>query len=492
MMKKTYSERHQEWEQLIAARGHQGWSRRYVSPFMSAWCIHQQYCHVNQVDGKELLEPHDTRNSAWFWNPLRPKSYLSTDTWLPPLSAIDENAGSAFRDFLMAIHAASLKQTVGNWLWLVADDNQIRLCPSCREEGYQSIFDQVLGLERCPIHGKRYLTQCPHCGSQLPTYCFERMRDALVCERCNAYLMPFFDRTVLDISANDRSRQEKAWAPFAAWWRCVSQFAPEAMYPHFPYRTEETELVPPPVRFLWVLNAIEPIPKGFLAHVSPRIQSLRHTRLPVRAENAEVSAFPADPLSDGVVAERKAVFNSVARHLRRHYLFGHRECLRQMERSFFVMSDGARRYAQRRVDGCHLAQAYLFWRYSLRRKPSRYRAVQLSEIYLPSEFDNDIRLWAHRVLSAFHERFAAMRISYQMEAEARASGTCLFHSQDGVADFVERLNLEDARFRVSGIVVKTSAVEVVFVGRGPLPELNLPSCPTCRVLKLGHCGGQAT
>ena len=477
-MKKTFFERHETWNRLVTARGHIGWSRHYVSPFMSAWCIHQQYCHVNQVSGAELLEPFDMQDvSSRMKNPRLTKSFLATDTWMPQMSALGQAEGSAFGELLKAIHGASLKCRVGAWLRQVADDSQIRLCSMCREKGYQSIFDQVLGLDRCPIHGERYLTECLHCGSALPSYSFERTRDGLACGQCKAYLMPFSDRALVNISASDRADQERAWAPFAAWCRRVSQLTSNSSIPGFPYRTEETESVPPPVRFLWVLDAIEPLPKEIHKCVTPRITSLRHVRISMRAHGAEDSASHHLPLDDEAARERRAVYKSIARHLRRRYLVGHGECLLRMERDFFVMNFGDGKFASRLVDGCHVAQAYLYWCYSLCRNHAPRGHRPILEMFLPSAMGSDIRVWAHQILSAFCERFAAMRIAYRMEADA--SSKCLFAGQEGVRDVIERLELSDAQLRLGSIVIETPSADVVVVGRGPLPDLIAPSCSTC-------------
>lgn len=94
------------------------------------------------------------------------------------------------------------------------------------------------------------------------------------------------------------------------------------------------------------------------------------------------------------------------------------------------------------------------------------------EMYSPSAENSDLRLWAHRVLCAFHERFIAMRLSYLLDERYEAKKKTMWASNQDVADFDERLALEDANLHFGSAFIRTSDEEVIVIGRPAHPDLH--------------------
>lgn len=52
----------------------------------------------------------------------------------------------------------------------IAGDEQIRYCPQCMDQCYHSIFFQIDGLKKCPIHKCELQDRCQHCGQLTGPY----------------------------------------------------------------------------------------------------------------------------------------------------------------------------------------------------------------------------------------------------------------------------------------------------------------------------------
>jgi hypothetical protein len=52
----------------------------------------------------------------------------------------------------------------------VAGDEHIRYCPRCMDACYHSVFFQIDGLRRCPIHREALLDRCHRCGQKTGRY----------------------------------------------------------------------------------------------------------------------------------------------------------------------------------------------------------------------------------------------------------------------------------------------------------------------------------
>ena len=162
----TRQKRHADWSNRMLAGGRVAWSDAFGSAYTSAWCLFEIYCQLNLTNGTELIEPSDPSKPIGLWAPPDTRSFLKCG-WLqiPPEKVGPTNYEPALHKFLHRWHRASPEAFLSPWLEEVADDSYVRICPSCSELAYQSVFDQLLGLERCPIHGAPYLTSCPGCST---------------------------------------------------------------------------------------------------------------------------------------------------------------------------------------------------------------------------------------------------------------------------------------------------------------------------------------
>lgn len=466
-----FRQRYQTWTEFITSRGHIAWSDAYTTPRMSAWCIHQRYCRLNLVTGRELIEPMTLQMRASQPRDHR-RSFLQPENWLPaPRRMNRSHDGSTFAGVLTALRGAGLTRWAGPWTFAIADDDSVRLCLVCRALGYQSIFAQITGIARCPIHGSPYQSTCDHCGGALPPFRFELHGQPTKCGRCGTFLLGP-DEGPQEFSLQFRQRENDALSSFAAWLECVQRTIADISPGRFPRRAEEDE---PPASQSRFLHAIVPLPHDLQPYLIVRPATIRSTRI----DGTQVSKTPKaiEALNRTMAADRRQVFASIRRYILRRYLYGHRECLRRARNFIFVMNAGyGIRYALREEGGCHTAQAYVYWVRSFR---SSSRA-QEAAILMPSPANSDIRVWAHEVLDAFHERFIAMRLSYRLEFPERARRRVMSSLDPEVCDVLERLELQDGALDAANVVISLWNQDTVVIGRGPHPELAGTSCTTCK------------
>lgn len=476
-----YRHRHAAWTEFITSGGHVAWFDGYVTPYMSAWCMYQRYCRLNVTTGSELLEPVNPRD-CWEQPPRPRRSFLEPETWLPAPRRRDHvHDGRAFTGVLTSLRGAGLTHWAGQLTFTLADDDHIRLCPTCRTLGYQSAFAQIAGVARCPIHGLPYQTTCSQCGEPLPPFCFERRSKPTRCSHCQTFLLAP-DQDIQELPLRFRQRECEAWSSLAAWLEALSGIVASRSSLVFPRRIEIGEPRIPQSRILWVLDAVRPLPYGLRPYLAEapttlRVMHIHGIKIPWK-EGKDA------PLTGAAAADRRRVLASIRHHVLRRYLHGHRMCLHAARRWLFIMSaENGIRYAPRLQDGCYTAQAFLYWicatKYRARhRSPSN---LDPANILWPSAANSDLRVWAHQVLAAFHERFVAMRLAYHLEADVSSPHARMATSDPDVRDVTERLEFQDGGLYMASSVISLKDGETVVIGRGAHPELGGRSCPNCRV-----------
>lgn len=486
-----YLARHREWEDLIVARGNIAWWNGCTTPFMSAWCIFQRYCRLNGTNGAELREPANVHDLMGHQHGSSLRNFLYPECWVPAPRGIDrDHDGSAFAEFLTRMRGAGLTHFVGGWVGAIAESESVRQCAVCSAVGYHSIFAQVSGFTRCPIHDMPYATTCRMCGAPLPCYRLERELHPCMCRSCKTPFLSLDNAGCLTVPDTFRQSEARAWGSFSEWLCRVRDNALSATSVQFPCRTEESEPSQVQSRYLWVLNEVEPLPDGLKPFLDSPPKAMRVTR--IRAPACEQHEG-VEQLAGSAADERRRVFASIRRHIVRRYLASHRRCLRSVRGHFLVntMIDG-RKEPVMWQDDCYTTEALLFWERSLRQSRGRGSNPPDAEMYICWGVDRDIRVWAHQVLAAFYERFVAVRLWWRLDDRRRSEGKSAYWRSEETYDIDARLDAQDARLFFASVTFRLRSGVCVLVGRGPLEGLGRHSASTCDVIAGGSMSAPST
>jgi len=131
-------------------------------PFEGPYTYIAKLCLLNVLTARELCEQlFGKKLVPSHAHPLHARSFLA-GPWLKNCAS----NGSLSKNAL----SGALANSCGSWAQRIASDEQLRFCPSCLAQGYQSAVFQIDAIERCPIHGETLRAQCPHCGGPTPRY----------------------------------------------------------------------------------------------------------------------------------------------------------------------------------------------------------------------------------------------------------------------------------------------------------------------------------
>lgn len=160
---------------------------------------------------RDLMHPFESDDSliaklAW----INDASY---DRFREIDSSIRKKQGHAFA----AIHAT----TPPDWrpplhqLARALPRDEVKICPDCLLAGYHSDLPQILGLEKCPIHGCLFRHICRWCGRRIyfgyPEF---RKSSIYVCKSCDRRLHPEVTVFLSDIKRLSDQRILAAFQPY--------------------------------------------------------------------------------------------------------------------------------------------------------------------------------------------------------------------------------------------------------------------------------------
>lgn len=493
-MPSTFGERHRHWESTLARPGRVIWSNESVSRWISGWCLMHHLTHANGLRPRELIEPLQPGRS---WDHLRERgrSFLRMG-WLPSAPLVGYGPEPALLAPLEAIRRCIPERFLGPWTYAISTAKRLRLCHGCCTEGYHSIFHQIVGVARCPIHDQAIVTTCCRCGYGTPEFSVASAVNPFRCSNCRAPLL-LMPSSVLCRSEDFKRTEASAWNRFAGWLeRIVATVTPEVR--GAPFVLDSSGEPVREAQFLWILNEVIPLPREVLWFLVPPVVKYRTINVAYR----DTAPVDDDDLSqreheggheernlDGVdvdyhalIAERTPVWKSIARHLRRHHLREHRHC-REMARYWFRVVDFGPEagFAELWIDGCAVAQAYQWWVTSLRRRVARFRPRPYA---IHDAEDTPIRRWGHRLLSAFYARVETTRASIEALRRERDAGKsmelCTLH-------LIDRLDLRILGFNYGSTVVSLTSgpsdvrgTHEIVIGLPAPPDMERASCPTCK------------
>lgn len=267
----------------------------------------------------------------------------------------------------------------GSLAKLICSLSELRACPECLAVGYHSVVHQVTGPTQCPIHAVPISRQCWHCGAALPPYFFNGPRRAFACLHCRrSCLREVNPELVQAIHAN--------LMPLDRWLSAVAALGYDWVgLVKGPFTSEWKQQGPllAPATLLWCLHLLRPYPAADSAF------GLRPQGLALRTITP--------PLADSKPHCRQlvALAKCLRRHVRRHRLRGHRQCVRQA--SLLAPHSRARSIGFSK-DTCPYAQAYHAW---LRHAPYGYPRPDDGDVCQISDHHAYAQAWGHAYLSTF-------------------------------------------------------------------------------------------
>jgi hypothetical protein len=101
------------------------------------------------------------------------------------------------------LYQASLAARIPRLYKELATDRELRYCTKCISSGFQAAIAQILGIDRCPIHGEIHRNACMHCGTKTePYFLDDNHLPSFSCKKCGS---PLGGDTLID-------RRVDAWA----------------------------------------------------------------------------------------------------------------------------------------------------------------------------------------------------------------------------------------------------------------------------------------
>lgn len=263
-------------------------------------------------------------------------------------------------------------------LWL---KDVLQYCPICISMGYHSLIHQLTLVNQCLIHKCPLKTSCPNCHiSHLFHLQDKNMDSSFVCNCGHNYLSSenfpmawevfnhkiIFDDTIVQSLLKSKREVNKQR--------------------HFTISNHRfSQYVNPLVRFL--------SSRSNHYNVKTKKICVLNAKKSGEIEEIEVSKI--------FFQHNKAIFKSIARHIKKRYLKNHRRCIRKMKHGFF------------RNDYCGYAYTYLYWRKDIEgyrdfshvsKGPRRGREAKLPGMFYSAvhePFLTDLTDWliGHRIIS---------------------------------------------------------------------------------------------
>lgn len=194
------------------------WLSRWVQPFEGPLSLLWKFAWTNSLNASETCK-------SLFGKALLPdlgqarhgRSLLMTH-WMSGGSNVGVPGVAG------VIEAQGMQQFAPNWVWRLASDARIRLCPVCADVGYQTIFAQLDGLARCPIHDMPLQDTCMHCSQSTPRYALtiDTMKAPWHCPHCGKFYGRVFRPKSWMASAEKEDEIRWQLQPLAQWLRRIN------------------------------------------------------------------------------------------------------------------------------------------------------------------------------------------------------------------------------------------------------------------------------
>lgn len=269
------------------------------------------------------------------------------------------------RGIELELQSAGLDGYAGRWTGLIATDQRLRYCKTCLALGYQSIFCQISGLQRCPVHGDALIDHCTCCGAPTPRYALTRttMATPFCCPHCSNPLcgvgtpVSALSFPVLNRSMGDGYGQIRTWLRALRRLDISWPWVNEWQVPNMGKSATEGRQI----AVFWVLTRLvaSGLPEECIG--TPAIRVAHFSAPPPRvlgSENLQVSCRGMGPDEQRArTAVYKLIERAFAGIIRRH----HRRCLYQCAKA--VRIEWGNELALSHGPVCPVVLGYLLWRH---------------------------------------------------------------------------------------------------------------------------------
>lgn len=333
-------------------------SKKWILPYEGAFSILSKIAWANLLNCNDLLKALQLRSACQYKH--QPRSFLSFN-WHSSTSTKNLN-DELFREGCLSAYT---KRWAGN----LADDQHLRFCPKCLYYGYQSPFQQIEGIIRCPIHNESLVKNCVVCNEPSPPYAFvsESYIHPFHCNYCGSPLAGEFDPKMFFEGSSISDMALASFSPVAAWLRKLDASAyqwpshgnqPKKWFS--PYGLTNLDWEPEQLqvfdisRRLVLLN----LDSYLLSH---QISFARVMEVE-RRQSQIFSAIVLELNLDEPIRQCKAIYKSIKRYLYKHYVHRHRHCISGVKQAIGAGWCSGKPAVEFLAPACPIVSAFILWR----------------------------------------------------------------------------------------------------------------------------------
>lgn len=368
------------------------WCVGWAWPYESAFGLLQKFAWVNALSCCQIARHALFADYHW--------SYGSTELVLGDWITRRHRAGRLpdgfpLREGLLSHYA---------WFWSerLGSTEAVRFCPVCLDSGYHSIFHQLSGIERCPIHDQMLLENCRHCGRATGTFSLRRgdSKTPFQCMYCEQPLSNNFDPNLWVATEDMHVLVKDCMNPIVVWLADLELRYPPTNLHEAPlkqlnclttgYWDSDSATMFDVARQLVVLR----LPEYYLHKLKRPVRYVRVKRHPA-------SSGAATPLQQ--ISDRTKIYKAIRRYLVRTFLGNHRYCLSHAAQTTRVERVYGQLVVVPDVAACPVAGALVHW--SLGSAPKLESEFQNggNELGLPRRlYGDEHSLWAQLLLAKFY------------------------------------------------------------------------------------------
>jgi hypothetical protein len=307
------------------------WNDSWKASYISAWGIIERFRWANVASAEDIISMMGAVSTRS--NTLRRR-----------FSELSERRVQEVLDYSIL---GSIETFLGEFLPFIDYssssayfDEKLRWCPICVQQGFHSLFHQLVFLDKCPYHDSPLVQKCKACNSTIP-YSINRTRTAFSCLRGHKLYDDTVDRYGQRWSESSELRvvlsMLRDWTELMDQHRhrvsrlhvvpeaCIQQR--EMTYAHLNQVLSDDSYE----RAIWRSLPVLPSINQQQINTSSQQSGITYVKFEYRTLNA--------------------YFKSIARHIRKRILKDHRHCVHH----YVVGMDMANRT-------CVLALAYILWR----------------------------------------------------------------------------------------------------------------------------------
>lgn len=365
------------------------WCSRWASPFESAIGLLEKYWWANFIPSPRVaLGSHPFQYTfSYPEHVIHGTPVRNADLCIPPT---------------LPLVAGFAESYAREWGWLLINSREFRFCPSCLDIGFHSIFYQLDGIARCPIHFENLIIFCIHCAAPVTIMNLLNRRTCVgpfECPSCKQSISHKNDPNEWSTAEAKRTLVHDRLEPVARWLRALNSFSVTTdLKPRFPQTTmlgtwKEHSAAVTFTKFARQLVEIG-LPTACLAESYAPIV---YTRLILNSRGNK------DPNDAEICLRRAALFKSIRRYVLRTYLQRHRRCISNAAQCIGTVYYSHEPLTTHFAANCVLAGAYVQWLKRYRWNPGKRSMWTAPPPYFFfTGIEKEDSIWAWNALCDFY------------------------------------------------------------------------------------------